>query len=304
MPWATIFNRRIFHELNVTEGDQIFSADHVEHDRLVGRLSGVLRDGVLTSGHSAPFGGFDFARPRETPMRVAATIDTTLSAAARAGAERVRVRCRPGPYSDNEAVVVYELLNRGFAVEQAELSYVIDLQQTPTMDTYLAGLKSPARRALRHSADLPWDFRELHEEEDWRDGHAILWENRARKGRRLSLDWPYVRRARCALPGALRMFALAHAGERCAAALIHVAAPGVWYVFAWGDARHDLPRSPMNELGRRMVGAAQAEGVRLLDLGTSSIPPADGQRLVLDDGLVQFKTSVGARPHPRLVLSR
>lgn len=301
-PWTCAFNRRAFHALNARPGDEVLRFEHAEDGRVIGALSGVLRDGVLTCGHSAPFGGLDLARPRETPERVAATVDAVLAQAADAGARRVRIRCRPDDHGANDPVALFALLNRGFRIEVADLAYVVDLRTTPTLEVYVAALKSPARRALKHLADGPWAFREATDDDELRAAHALLAENRAAKGRRLALDADYVLRARAALPGVVRTFVLEHAGRPCAAALVYVVAPGAWYVVAWGDARHDLPRSPMNLLALRTVEAALADGVHLLDLGISSVPDGDG--LAIDPGLAQFKTSVLARPRTRLTLVR
>lgn len=301
-PWTCAFNRRAYHALNARPGDDVLRIEHAEGGRVVGALTGVLRDGVLTSGHSAPFGGLDLARPRETPERIAATVDAALAGAAEAGARRVRVRCRPDDHGANEPVALFTLLQRGFRVESADLAYVVDLRATPTLDAYVAALKSPARRALRHTEDGDWRFRAVADEADVRTAHALLAENRIERGRRLVLDADYVLRVRAALPGVVRTFVLEHEGAPCAAALVYVVAPGAWYVVAWGDARHDLPRSPMNLLALRTVEAALADGAHLLDLGISSVPAGDG--LAIDPGLAQFKTSVLARPRTRLTLVR
>ncbi|HEY6760345.1 MAG TPA: GNAT family N-acetyltransferase [Baekduia sp.] len=302
--WTTVFNRPAFHALNLRPGAESLVAAHVHDERTVGSLAGVLADGTFTSGDRAPFGGVDFARPRETPANVAATLDATLAQIEAAGAQTVRIRCRPAPYGDTGSLVAFDLLNRGFRVEVADLAHLIDLAATPTSEAYLAALKSPARRALNHLRTLDTGFAEVTDEPGWRDGHALLSENRAAKDRRLSLDADYLLRARAALPGTVRMFALTHAGASIAVAVVYVVAPGCWYVYAWGDARHELPRSPMNLLGLRTVEAALADGVQLIDLGTSTVPTGAGGALAADAGMTQFKTSLLARPHPRLVLTR
>ena len=94
------------------------------------------------------------------------------------------------------------------------------------------------------------------------------------------------------------MAVLEHAGRPCAAALTYRVLPGRELVVYWGDAGHDLPRSPMNVLAHAMVARALDEGVRSLDIGPSSVAG------VPDQGLNQFKRSVGARESLRLDLVR
>lgn len=304
--WLHVFNRPAFHALNLGPGAESIVARHEHDGRAIGALTGVLAaDGVFTSGHSAPFGGPDFARPRETPANVAATLDDALAQLADAGARTIRIRCRSEAYGENEALIAFALLNRGFTVQRAELAHVIDLTRTPTPEAYRSALKSPARRALGHAEQLGLRFTELADEAAWRDGHALLCENRAAKDRRLSLDADYVLTARAALPGVVRMFALAGPDGLVAAAIVYVTSPTSWYVYAWGDARHALPRSPMNLLAVRLIETALGEGIRVLDLGSSTVPPtAPDTTLVADAGLSQFKASLLARHQARLVLTR
>ena len=74
-------------------------------------------------------------------------------------------------------------------------------------------------------------------------------------------------------------------------------------VVAWGDAGHDLPWSPMPVLVTALVERALDDGLRALDLGTSTLTDATGRR-VPNDGLVQFKCAVGATAELRPVLVR
>jgi hypothetical protein len=303
--WMTVFNRPAFHALNLRPGAESLVAAHTHESRVVGALAGVLADGVFTSGDRAPFGGPDFARPRETPANVAATLDAALAEITASGARTVRIRCRPAAYSDTEALVAFELLQRGFSVELAELAHVVDLSGFAAAADYMAALKSPARRALGHLEELGTAFDEVPgSEAAWRDAYDVLAQNRAAKGRVLSLDADYLLRARDALPGVLRMFALTMQGAPIATAVVYVVAPGYWYVYAWGDARHALARSPMNLLALRLVQRALREDVRLIDLGTSTAPGGAGGGRIADPGMSQFKTSLLARPHVRLVLTR
>ena len=66
----------------------------------------------------------------------------------------------------------------------------------------------------------------------------------------------------------------------------------------WGDDAPDLDFSPMPQLAYEVMHRARTDGVRILDLGKSSI---DGQP---DEGLVQFKRGLGATPEPLLVVER
>jgi hypothetical protein len=293
-----LFNRDDFHALNLRPGQRAVRIDHHDEGRLVGSLVGVRDGDVVTCGHSAPFGGPDLVRDAETASNVVALLGRAVEELDADGVRTIRVRCRPAFLSGSETTVQFALLNLGFRVEACELGFHIDLEPLDGIDAYVAGLRSPARRALRHGLAEPFALREAEDGDLWDAGYALLAVNRAAKGRRLALDAGYVRAARDAFPGKVRMAVLEHAGRPCAAALTYRLLPARELVVYWGDADHALPRSPMNVLAHALVERALGEGVRSLDIGPSSI---DG---VPDQGLIQFKRSIGAREDLRLHLVR
>ena len=293
-----LFSTAAFHALNLTDGQVVRRIDHVVDDRLVGSLVGVVNGPEFRSGHSAPFGGPDFARDAETTRNVVNALTAAVARLDAEGVRRIHLKARPAFYSGSEASVQFALLNLGFAVTRCELNLHIELEGIDGADDYVARLRSPARRALRHAHDEPFVVAEAADEADWARAYRVLADNRRAKGRRLALSLDYLRRARDTFPGRIRMFLMTHDGRPCAAALLYRVAPRRELVVYWGDAGHDLPRSPMNLLALRLVETALAEGAATLDLGISSV---DG---VPDQGLIQFKRSVLARESLRLDLMR
>jgi len=296
----SLFNDPAFHALNGAEGIVLEHAG-------VGALGGALLDGGtrFVSGHSAPFGGFDLLRARETPARIAALVDDALAQLAALGVREARLKLPPGCHHPASDTLLFTLLNRGFAVADADLAFHLDVRPFADASDYVAALKPPARRALRHAQAADWDLVAAPAEDPaaWDRGFALLDANRAAKGRALSIDGAYVERARHAFPGRVRLAELRCGGQAVAAALSYRVRPHVELVVAWGDAGHALERSPMNRLAYELVARALADDVALLDLGTSTLPAPDGGR-VANDGLVQFKHSVGAAAQVRLTLER
>lgn len=294
----TLFNRPEFLRLNLAPGQRIVRFDHRSGGRLVGTLTGVVDGDELLCGHSAPFGGPDTVRESETATAVVELLEDTLAQAKAEGIRTVRVKAKPDFYSGSEEAVQFALLNLGFAVEACELNFHLDLSRTATVDDYVAQLKAPARRALKHAAGEPFALAEAESELDWAVGYGLLDHNRRVKGRRLRLSLEYVQCVRDAFPRQVRMFTLTHDGRPCAAALVYRVRPRRELVVYWGDADHDLRRSPMNVLVQRLVGVAIDADALSIDVGTSSVAG------VPDQGLIQFKESVGARPRLRLNLVR
>lgn len=287
-----------FHALNLRAGQEVRRIDHHADGRLVGSLVGVRDGGVFCSGHSAPWGGPDLLRDGEGPGEVADLLSAAVAALDEDGVDLIRVRARPAFYSPAQAAAQAALLNMGFRVEACEINHHLDLTEFADADDYVAALRSPARRALRHCAGEPFSFARADDEHGWAAGYAVLAENRMAKGRRLSLSLDYMRAARDAFPGRIRMYVLSHDGSPCAAALVYRVLPRRDLVVAWGDSGHELPRSPMNLLAHQVVAASLADDVVSLDLGISSVGGTP------DRGLCRFKRSILARESLRLDLVR
>jgi hypothetical protein len=291
-----------YHALKLEDHERYVRLDHHDGDRLVGSLCGIEHatpGGGLrfASGMRAPFGGVDLVRDREPVDSVFGFVGGALDELARRGVTSVLVKAKPASYSGSEVMVQHSLLAHGFTVASSELSYAFDLSAWPTHADYVAALKPPARRALRHLADGPWTYGEARTDAEWAEAYEVIRVNRAAKQRPLQLPLEYVLRLRDVHAGRIRFFVLRHDGAPVASALLYRLEPGIELVEYWGDA-HDLPRSPMNLLASKVVEGAIAEGLRIVDLGLSSVQGLP------DPGLIQFKQSVGARAELRLDLVR
>lgn len=304
--WLTLFNQERFHLLNLRDGLRPLSVEATDDaGRVVGTFGGVVDGDTLVSGWSAPFGGVDLARERETPANVARVVDTALARFAAEGVRTVRVKLPPAHLGESEPLVQFTLLNRGFAVERCELNQHLDLTGVGGAEDYMALLRSPARRQLRRLLGPEFTVARCATPAERDRAYAVLAANRAAKGRALSLSRAYVERACEVFPQHVRMLALRHGDDTVAAALVYRVRERRDLVVAWGDDAPGLERSPMNLLALRVVEDALADGVRTIDLGISNgqEPDAAGA-LVPDDGLVQFKRSIGAVVEPRLTLAR
>ncbi|HEY8582083.1 MAG TPA: GNAT family N-acetyltransferase, partial [Capillimicrobium sp.] len=224
--WTALFNDPRFHALNAGPGERPLHLVAERDGRVAGSLGGVLEpDGTFVCGHSAPFGGPDLARPRETPEAVDAILDDLLAQLEAGGAHAVRVKLKPPSWSENEALLLHGLLRRGFRVDDCDLSFAIDLRGVRRLDDHLDRLRSSARRAVRQLADGPFRFTTAADDAAWDRAWGVIEANRAAKGYRLALSGDYVRRARDTFGDRVRLSLLEHAGEPCAAALVYRVAP-------------------------------------------------------------------------------
>jgi hypothetical protein len=302
--WRRLFNRPSFHELNHRDGQlaRYLRSDGAD-GQLIGGLAGIRVGADFISGFSAPFGGFDFVNPNETADNISHVVHESITRLGAEGVTRVQVKLPPAAYGPNEAMVQFALLNAGFSVSRCELNQHVPLANHQSIDDYRNQLRPAAQKTLRHLLAAGLDFGEVLDPAGWHRAHQLLAANRDRKGRRLALSADYVQTAREVLRPAVRMFALTRADEQIAAALVYRVAPAHELVVAWGDAEHDLPRSPMLLLAYRLVELFLAEHAVVMDLGISNEPEGD-RELAANYGLVQFKRSVLAKIEPRFTLEK
>lgn len=291
-----LFATETYNRRNLGPDDTYLRIDHHHDDgRLVGCFAGVVTGTTFWSGFSAPFCGPDIIRDRETPRNVQALVDHTLAELRARGIDQIRVKARPASYSASETYVTHALLRRGLRVTSSELSYGIDVSPFADAADYRASLKAPARRALRHADDEPYEYRLAETDLEFAIGYELIAANRARRGYPLRLSLDYLLALRADFGQRIRFFTLHHDETPVAAALLYRLRPDIELVEYWGD-HHELDRSPMNRLAAEVCGRAIDEGVRLVDLGISSV---DGEP---NDGLIQFKQSIGATAELRLDL--
>jgi len=297
-PHLCLFNTEAYHGLSLKPPQSYVRIDYHDAGRLVGTCAGVLSDGMVDCGYRAPFGGIDISGDYQSPVKLSGLVLHIMAEATALGARKVRICCRPHYAHSVESTIQFALLAQGFRIERAELSQGIELSGMHTLEEYEEQLRSPGRRALRHSMSLSLQTTYAESDSEWAEGYCVLEKNRAQQGLTLKYSLAYVHRLRVLFPGQVRMLLLRHANHAVAVALIYRVLPGLHYVAAWGDAGHQLPYSPMNFMAHQVVGEALKDGAHVVDLGISSVEAK------VNDGLVQFKRNIGASTALRLDLVR
>lgn len=290
----TLFNDERYQRCNLRPGQRLFRYDHFDRGRLVGTLSGVVEDGLLDCGHSAPFGGIDWVRRREL---VGAVLDLLRAAAAQAhsdGVSEIRVRARPAYFGANETAVEFALLSLGACIECSELSLGLETRRYRMPEEYLAALGGSARNMVRQGLRFGMAFGPAETVADWAACYDLLAETKRRRGVPMKVSLDYLLNLRQIFGRHIAMHRLLRDGELAAVALVYRVAPDWDCLVAWGDELRFRGNGVMNVMTYHLVREAVMQRVAVVDLGIASV---DG---VPDDGLIQFKRSVGATTGLRL----
>jgi hypothetical protein len=291
-----LFTDPRFHDLNGVPPQRRWRYEHRVDGRLVGVLDGVLDDGVLLSGYSAPFGGPDLVRPDPSVDDVLGLVAGALERAREDGVDEVHLRARPPVYSATEPLLEYAYLHCGLQIAHCDLNQHLDLAAG---GDHLAGMRERKRRYVRAALARPHELVPAEGDDDLDTCHAVIAANRAAHGRPAPLARDYLARAREAFPGRIEPLLLRIEDRTVAAAVVYRVLDDVDQVVHWADAADAGPRSPMELLAHLLAARSRERGARLLDLGPST--EKDGTP---NAGLVAFKRSIGAVPGTRKVFTR
>src|SRR5262249_29377061 len=141
-----------------------------------------------------------------------------------------------------------------------------------TVDTgpFVRRLDAGNRKRLRKAADAGFSARRLPPE-DHEAAYRLIATNRARRGFPFSMTWAHVSDMRAVFPDRLLVFGAEQSGQLAAAGICLRIAPAILYVYAWGEAAEALPYSPVTLLAASIYEYSRAEGIALMDLGTSTL---------------------------------
>jgi hypothetical protein len=297
MTVGSIFTDERFIRLGDASARQLYVAHSSSDGDAVGSLRCAIDGDRVVSGFMAPFGGPDLVGVDQPVDGISALLQAVEDAAIEVGAREIIIRARPASHGAGAAHAQFAMLGAGFAAIRADLNYAIRLD-VPDFDGYLQRLKSPARRAYRSSQGV-FAFAQTEDVASISASWALIRRNREARGRQMSLTEEYVRDLFVVLRDKALLFEVMHVGVRCAAAFVYWISPTVWYVQYWGDdPTPTTPRSPMNFLVAEVVREALNRGVKVIDVG------ATNEGLQANQGLIQFKKSVGGDPELRWVFAK
>jgi hypothetical protein len=285
---TTLFNDEHYRRCNLGPTHRLFHYDHHADERLVGTVAGVVVNGVLECGHSAPFGGVDFVRRRESAKIIVDLLQSTTAYARADGIREIRMRARPHYFGENESAVDFALLNAGAKIESCELSLGVPVGRFKRPDEYLSSLGKSARKMLQQAWRAGMTFEPAATEDEWQSCYDLLVEVRRRRGATLKIALGYIKELRGLFGKRIMMHRLLCNGELASAALVYRIAPDWDYVVAWGDDIKFRRNRAMNLMACHLLQLAVVQGVSVVDTGISSVGGTP------DGNLIQFKRSIGA----------
>ncbi len=170
----------------------------------------------------------------------------------------------------------------GFKVDYHDINYDLVVNKDPLSKRMVSG----HRKKLAKCERAGFEAMELDENYIGRV-HTLLWDDRKRKGRTLSMSYNDLVRQNSALPDTCKIFGVfSPFSKLISAAICFRIKPEVLYIFAWGDTGPS-EYAPTIMLASCIYEYCQDENIPILDAGIST------ERGVANPGLMTFKSNLG-----------
>jgi hypothetical protein len=281
-----VFNTVAFSEHNRSKCEEIH---YLVWENAKGPCLGLLvgrRGSRLFSPFSAPCGGF-------SPVGTISAEEIREAVLLLCGWARERnlsVSLYPPPHFYAPQFLEQSLqamIACGFKVECEELNHQIPLT---SIKDYEDSLWRNALKNLRKAEQSDLVF-SLLDPSELGVAYEVIRQNRVTREKPLRMSFEEVKSTMTVIEG--QSFVVRRNGSDVAAAIVFHVAPQIAQVIYWGDCPGYSEYRPMNFLVAELVKFYLSQNFRLLDIGISTV---DGVR---DDGLCNFKESVGCVPVPR-----
>lgn len=228
------------------------------------------------------FAGFDFKTglDLEALFQFLDAYEADLKAR---GAQTIEILLPPAAHNPEAFSLTFYLLHaRQYETARCDLNYSLNVDTTPLFGRISYGNQKRIKKCRREgftSAELPLsDLPKVYE---------TLAVNRASKGNALSMSLEQLQAMAQALPGTLVLFGAQSGDVLAASAICLRLSPNILYVFYWGDRPEFQSHSPIVLLAETIYAYCQANDIRILDAGTSTIGDEP------NFGLIQFKRNMG-----------
>lgn len=252
-----------------------------------------LEDGTWRSPARGTFSGL-CADPEITLAELQAFLVEVDARLLAAGAQRVEVLPMPQAHDPvGFARSVYLFRTLGYGIESCDLNHSLQVDERPLAERMSYGNRKRLNKCLREVLAA----RELAASKLTKVYDALA-ANRQSKGYQLSMTLPQVQDMAERFSDRIVLFGVPTDDVLAAAALCLRLSSNVLYVFYWGDRPGFTTQSPVVALAECIYRFCQANGIRLLDVGTSTLDR------VPNHGLIQFKRGLGFSESLKLRLAK
>jgi hypothetical protein len=285
------FISQAFIELNKKKADKILRLVDNTEKPAIGLIAG-LRDGVLKSPFSAPFGGVHFRNENIYISEIESFLKSLQQYIIDQNFKGIDITLPPEIYHRNiNAKLINCLVRLGFKVSTPEITNWVDLINF-TGEFSQKNSREYYRQAIRNELS----FRMVEDTEDKLNVYNLICENRAKFGRPIYMSFDDIVNTGQLWPADF-FDVITRDGVLAASAIFYRCHPTIAYAVFWGDNELGRPLRAMDFLAYHLWNHYKKAGYSYIDLGIST------EKGTPNEGLLRFKESHDATSSSRFMFS-
>lgn len=284
------FNIAVFSQLNRSKCEEIFYLLYKDTKYRLG-LSVGIKDGMLLTPFSAPFGGFSFIKQNIQIEVIEKAVEQLEAFSLTKYCTGIRLILPPLIYNESFIAKQINVLYRmGYKNSNLDLDFYIPLQ---TATSYEELLRYNAKKNLRISREQGFEVVLCNDDTKLQKIiYEVVKENRISKDKPMNMTWDEIQSTASVI--STDFFLLKRGEEAIAGGIVYKTAEGIRYVPFWGDKPGYASQRPMNFLSHYIAEYYKRAGDRYLHIGIST------ENSVPNYGLCEFKESIGCVVTPKL----
>lgn len=267
-----------FIELNREKADRVVRLIDESGDPLIGLVAGI-KDGVLKSPFSAPFGGFHFRKENVYISEIDSFLQMLSDYAVSISLNRIEIITPPDIYHMTfNAKVINSLIRHGYKYNFPDITNWIDLEMFNGVFS-----QKNSREYFRQAQRNNLVFSMAHNERDKEKIYNLICENRAKFGRPVYMTLKNIYSTGEIWP--VDFFKVESAKNIVSSAIFYRNHNEICYAVFWGDNDDGRPLRAMDFLLLNLFTYYKEAGFRYMDLGIST------ENGIPNEGLLRFKES-------------
>ena len=277
-----VFNSAPFIEINSSKCARVFYLLFKDTKVRLGIVFG-LRDQLLVSPFSAPFGGFESSSEAIKLQQIDAALASLITWASVKEVLGIRIVQPPLFYQPNfNAKLINCYFRAGFDVTSFDLNYHFS---TAKMDeNYLNTIWYNARKNYNRAVKSDLTFEKIANK-NGKQAYDVIAQNRSERGFPLRLTWEQIAETISVVKA--DFFVVKKDQNAIAAAMIFYVSTTIVQVVYWGDLPQFLEFKTMNFLSFNVFSYYKQQGISIIDIGPST------DKSIPNFGLCEFKESIG-----------
>lgn len=250
-------------------------------------LVGGIRDGVLLSPFSAPFGGFSFIKSDVKLTYIEESIDLLIQWAKGKGVTQLSITLPPSIY--DESFISKQIncfFRKGFQLSSIDLNYSFYLKNF-NQNYQSEILWRNARKNLNVALKSELSFMQCHSDESKKEAYNIIKSNREARKFPIRMTWEQMKDTLQIVQHDCFLVKNKECESIASAIVFHISTRIVQVIY-WGDLPQFSHFKTMNYLSYKVFDYYnQIGGIKFVDVGPST------ENSLPNIGLCEFKEGVG-----------